>query len=589
MMQESLFEILGFELEETQTKEKKEKKEKKAAVKNEPTKEKKSVQQEEYVTFPIKVVTGYGDTVTYQVSDFETDKVTAKEVFQKFTSQHAAFPSSLCGYYTKKKDVIVVFVKQCYASPKIEIKANAQTKYVLGSTSLDLSAFMTNAECTIEAKTLIEAFSTEYPKYGAIRICYSITENTVIPYFAENGLYGSLSLPVDVVFWNHDGFTITAEDIANSAAVENTEMSEEAEDEDSEEDIPVNTNSTADVKASEEQLLKIVEAHYPEVKGMVRLRYNKKENSIVVVMKEDSKEANAAVKKEVVYPTDAEVSLFVHIRFKLQPEWFENKAEITEKEFRKFLEERYPEFSPERTFIVYDEKKKLIMPCLKSSSKGALSIAYTDAEEQDLLDVPFPFPIIREYEDGSTYRVESTPVADFRVCMNGDGSRNSFHYKLPKIPYTMIVTAQKFFQNVYRKKGTEAFLQLFYDESEKSYFWHLPEQIASRANVVATRNFLKEQEFLLVADVHSHGSYSAFWSDIDCKDEKGSRVFGVMGSFHKDVCTECFRIGCGGYFSELEIRDIVDYDALEQEDVENMLWFLDKRMDRIAVKANIFN
>ena len=107
--------------------------------------------------------------------------------------------------------------------------------------------------------------------------------------------------------------------------------------------------------------------------------------------------------------------------------------------------------------------------------------------------------------------------------------------------------------------------------------------------VTAIRSPLKEREFLLVADFHSHGHFRAFWSDTDCRDEKGSRIYGVMGSFNEKTPTECYRVGCGGFFAELDMKNIIDYDTLEQEDVTNMLRFLCERMDRIAVEESSFN
>lgn len=95
---------------------------------------------------------------------------------------------------------------------------------------------------------------------------------------------------------------------------------------------------------------------------------------------------------------------------------------------------------------------------------------------------------------------------------------------------------------------------------------------------------MMEREFLLVADIHSHGRFKAFWSSQDCADEKGSRLFGVMGGFHQKGCyTERFRIGCGGNFMEADLSDIFDYSDCSEDVVCSVLDFLCDRMERIAV------
>ena len=335
-----LFEMLGMEPESG----KETKETKKAAVKTSATGSKdakKNIKKEEkkdLVNFPVKVVTGYSDTVTYQKTDFGKQEVTAKEVFEKFTSEQTSFPKSLCGYYAKRKDTVVVYVKKSFASNKATIKADKDTKYVLAGTNLDLSAFMTDAECEIDGAALIEAFKKEYPQYGAIKLCHSITENTVIPCFAESRLYGNVSIPCDVVFWGHESFTVTAEDVAKTAdAADDSDEDEDETEAEAKEAVKESAKENAkEHSVSANTLLGIVESHFSELKGMIELCYNKEAKTAIVVMKESGTSA-APEKKERFFPTDADVSIFVHIHFKLQADWFGGKAEITEEEFKKFL------------------------------------------------------------------------------------------------------------------------------------------------------------------------------------------------------------------------------------------------------------
>ncbi len=559
-MQTNIFDVLGIDVEVPKKQEKK----------KEAKKDTKSIKKEEkkdLITFPVQIITGYANTVQYQADDFEHKEVTATEVFKKFTSENASFPTELCGFFMKNKNTMVVFMKRTMSSDKTIMKVNTQTKYCLGDTTLDLSSFMTDTECELNATILIEGFQKEYPKYGQVKMAYSAINNSIIPCFVADEIENEVVLPVDVVFWNHEEFTITDNEVDIMEQKESNET-------------VTKMDTKQHIKST--HILKLIENRFPEMKGCLKLYYNKETHSIIVGMKEEEK-LSVEAKKEIMFPTDAEVSLFVHIHFQLHPDMFGGKKEITEKEFKVFLEDRYPEFSPERTIILYDEKKNLIMPGLKSSCKGALSIVFKEEEEEERKKKIFPF--IREYEDGSSYRVECTSIGDFKVCRNGDGRYNQFYYKLPKIPIEFFIAARYFFEEIYQEKGTEALLQLFYDEENRTYFWYIPKQEAFSTNVIATRNFLRECKCILVADVHSHGCYNAFWSKQDNDDEKGTRIFGVMGGFtNKETYNECFRLGCGGYFSTLQLLDIVNADNLDNKMVQTILSKLRTRKRFIITK-----
>ena len=304
---DDLFDYLGLEPDLESLEDVKKVKPKKAAVKTSATsskdtkKETKKAEKKDTVNFPVKVVTGYSETVTYQKTDFEKEEVTPKEVFDKFTSEQPAFPKSLCGYYAKRKDTVVVYVRKSYASEKAAIKADKDTKYVLGGTNLDLSAFMSDAECELNGATLIEAFKKEYPKYGAVKLCHSASDNTVIPCFTENKLYGNVDLPVEVVFWGHESFTVNANNVSESVETDSSEEEEDDAEADASEAVKESTVANAETGSiSANALLGIVETHFPEVKGMIDVCYNKDTKTAIVVMKESS--TFTPEKKEKVFP-----------------------------------------------------------------------------------------------------------------------------------------------------------------------------------------------------------------------------------------------------------------------------------------------
>ena len=67
-------------------------------------------------------------------------------------------------------------------------------------------------------------------------------------------------------------------------------------------------------------------------------------------------------------------------------------------------------------------------------------------------------------------------------------------------------------------------------------------------------------------DIHSHCYYPAFFSETDNKDEKGNRIYGVIGSLDKRPQL-LLRAGTGGCFVEIsDVGKIFDTDVGSSED-----------------------
>ena len=71
-----------------------------------------------------------------------------------------------------------------------------------------------------------------------------------------------------------------------------------------------------------------------------------------------------------------------------------------------------------------------------------------------------------------------------------------------------------------------------------------------------------EKKYLLVADVHSHNDMDAFFSYTDDKDEKETRLFGVIGNIREPLPNIQFRASSGNSSVEISLEDIFD---LKQE------------------------
>jgi PRTRC genetic system protein A len=122
-----------------------------------------------------------------------------------------------------------------------------------------------------------------------------------------------------------------------------------------------------------------------------------------------------------------------------------------------------------------------------------------------------------------------------------------FHMSIGnKIPYEFLLKTVAFFKRVYKeKKGAEAVLQIFYNQTDEAYFFNVDEQGVSGGGAEMDRNAELEQTHLLVADIHSHNSMSAFFSGTDNRDEKEARIYGVMGRLDQPWPEIKFRAGDG--------------------------------------------
>ena len=62
----------------------------------------------------------------------------------------------------------------------------------------------------------------------------------------------------------------------------------------------------------------------------------------------------------------------------------------------------------------------------------------------------------------------------------------------------------------------------------------------------------------VVAEFHSHGKHSAFFSATDDRDEQGFRVYGVVGRLHDPLPELKLRVGVYGHFAPLRWQQVFD-------------------------------
>jgi PRTRC genetic system protein A len=158
---------------------------------------------------------------------------------------------------------------------------------------------------------------------------------------------------------------------------------------------------------------------------------------------------------------------------------------------------------------------------------------------------------IRENEIG-TFSAVTQKVPGLEPVKQG------LRMKLPKIPLQILLQIISFFKDVNMRYGTEAMIQIFWDRQKKEYFAFCPKQEVGGASVDFKRDEEKEKRYLLVADMHSHNEMSAFFSGTDDRDEKETRLFGVIGNIRDPLPDIQFRVSSGNGSVEVPLEDIFD-------------------------------
>ena len=80
----------------------------------------------------------------------------------------------------------------------------------------------------------------------------------------------------------------------------------------------------------------------------------------------------------------------------------------------------------------------------------------------------------------------------------------------------------------------------------------VPPQAGSRASLIY------QPPSGVVAEFHSHGSLSAFFSATDDRDEQGFRIYGVAGRLHSARPELRLRVGVYGHFAPAEWSQVFD-------------------------------
>lgn len=403
--------------------------------------------------------------------------------------------------------------KGCWIKLDINYKPAAEEENIF--IPVTVKAGETFMEFTEEAADFLaeirERWTALHPEYENCKFHYDDKQNLLIPFVrGEAEIRGKkYSLPVKVGYLD-DMVTYTAQDFGDDTLQ----------------------------SVAQEQIRKLYAVNHPEFDNAI-FSYAEKINCLFPVV--NFKKTDEAAKYSL--PLKLRGSGFV---LDLETADFEGKTEVTLEEVRAALEEVYPEFSKERTEMIYDERG-FIIPVLKGSKKG-LTVTST-RKNQNLFLV--------SGRDGWKYRIEQMPYGQFDCRV--DGMEADFHLSAGKIPGSLFSEILRFFRKDPRR---EAAAQIFYDDRTGSYELHLPKQKADVCTVIFDRDMLLESEKVLVMDVHSHGQMNAFFSSVDDHDEKGTRLFLVLGKIGDKMPAWKLRAGIAGHYRELALSDVFDMEGV---------------------------
>jgi hypothetical protein len=248
----------------------------------------------------------------------------------------------------------------------------------------------------------------------------------------------------------------------------------------------------------------------------------------------------------------------------------ESLATLDLEAVRKRLEKDFPELSKQRTKMEWDEKKNLICPMVTGGKKGAffsLGLRGFFFRSKDLFENKEPINILAA-RDGY-YEVRENPIGVFiakvDIVEDLEPCRPAFKLTLPKIPQYLFAQLISFFAD-YAMHEVEVMGVFYWDMETKQYLLDVPFQNVSKVKVDACYSSLPSS-YIKVAEIHSHNTMRAYFSDVDNEDETGTMLYGVVGRLQSGLKQITYdlktRAGVAGRFIPLEPIVMIEGDSVE--------------------------
>lgn len=222
-----------------------------------------------------------------------------------------------------------------------------------------------------------------------------------------------------------------------------------------------------------------------------------------------------------------------------------------------------------------------IKPRVTAQSKGtAYKGVFTTLEEAEAANKTISIVPAR---DGKVYEIRNTEIGKFITPTSGDSMlsevKPGFMSGLPSIPSDLMIKIFAFFRHfVSEYSENEALLNIYWDKEEKRFFAYAPKQTATKVSVdTEINNRFMSDRYIHYMDIHSHNTMRAFFSEVDDRDEKATRLYTVIGRLNERNPEIKTRISNGGKFLNIDPAQVFEIADLS---------FPKEWEDNVQLKAN---
>lgn len=504
---------------------------------------------------PITLHSNYSEPVVIEGSGLP-EEMTESEILEEARARHGCFKNFTTEILDEKTMLLVPQSYSCVKKGTLKITDELEVRF--GDNIMDISP-ITEGMAEIAYEKLIK-YASEQAGTG-IELVHEGSLVTLLYSMDGSGSIENLKFPVTAILGADTSITVQEDEFRefvdsmnaqkDSAAREDGDIFDETDEpEDVEmpdEEAPEEDEPPIKELLTSSNFLRFIESKEPTYKGgHGQLYINEKLNLVRALYKKKFAAANKTPKKETLYPTDATLSL-IYEKMQLSPEMFGGRKEVTEREIQKYLEKDRPEYSKERTKIEYDEKNRLIIATIIGGKRGSVD-----------------YPEI----NGTCYRTSDTPFMHISAATDGSG-QGQMAWKLPKIPYHMLLSMCRFFKKVYSTYGTESLVSILWDPDKSAYSLYVPKQTVTPDSVDYQNDSDIQKRLWTVGTFHSHGKFGPFFSHTDDAYEKADGIYGVAGNFDQPKPRIIMRAGTGGHYITAHIGDVFDKNS--RDGAEN-LW-----------------
>ena len=162
--------------------------------------------------------------------------------------------------------------------------------------------------------------------------------------------------------------------------------------------------------------------------------------------------------------------------------------------------------------------------------------------------------------DGQTYEMRRSELGEFiapkHKITEFSEVRAGFRPALPRIPQELLRSIIGFFRSQMESGAEfEALVRIYWDRKEQKFVPFVPKQRVTKDRVtvrLTDEDLPDDTRYLYYADIHSHNSMKAVFSAIDDMDERGTRLYLVIGRLDRFFPEISARISCGGSFVPIE-------------------------------------